>query len=329
MTIKTFNPVTTHYHVEELFDAEARLRELATELQTVNNYNKVNNDYYRTYSRVVHELDDATYQINNKFPSELSDRIIDVLNYAKRVVEIASVGITEDDVNSRLPIPEELIEMNDAYKSVFGENCAYTPSLGTRTVTAAMLINDAAACIHRIAEAVSNGKQLDDTDCEVVKPGEVGEAFCKAWYDFTNDNVELYHTDDLVNLKGWVIGNKVYLRVGSSEGHRTYVNFNSGELTYYDYDEMVNRTMKKILEEGAGLSCKFLPDEEGVKGIKCTGVTKDKIKPIAAAVSLATSMDYRLRGPENFYSDDDVNRAIGEVIREKYSGIINEALGKH
>ena len=300
-----------------LFDLEARLRELATDMQLGENYNKVEREY-REDTEALNKAVESLYETRTYSRTPFGSDLENILKLSSKLLEVAGAGITEENTNGRVvthEVKEMLNELDSTVYNLTGEHCVYGAS-----DRAASVVNDVAACIHRTAEFVSKvSKPVKEVGkCEIVEPNSEGEELCTLWDRYTEENNKdkLYAYDDYAYLKGWVVGNKVYIRVGSAGGHRAFVDLKSGKLDYYDHDREVNETMKEMLES-AGLSCKFLPDNEGVE---CTGVTKDKLKPVAAALSLATSMDMRIGRRINSRSPDVINL----IVKDKFADIIKD-----
>ena len=304
----------------KLFDLEARLRELATDMQSgtnYNNYNKVEKEY-KEGSNLLSEAKDSLYETGTYRNTAIGSDVEEILDISSKLLEAAGAGITEEDVNGRVvtdEVKDLLNELDSKVYNLTGEHCVYGVS-----DRAASVVNDVASCIHRTAELVSkvSNPVKEVGRCEIVEPNNDGEELCTLWDKYVDKNSKegLYEHEDYEYLKGWVIGNKVYLRVGSAGGHRAFVDLKSGKLDYYDVDQPVNETMKDMLE-GAGLSCKYLPNNDG---IECTGVTRDKIKPVAAALSLVTSMDIRFKKAVTSKPPDLLNF----IVKDKYSDVIND-----
>jgi len=193
---------------------------------------------------------------------------------------------------------EALKELDQAVREVTGRSCRYAVSN-----TVASALNDIAACVHRLAEYLlsqSSGPERVGK-CDVLR-GSSRQAvdLCARWSMATEElkRRRLYQWDDYSALWGYTLDNEVYLKVGSAEGHRTHIDLNQGTLRYYDNDGAVNRVMARLLSEEAGLSCEVLDD-----GVACTGVDPENADRAAAALAFATSMDFRLKWPEDYWRD--------------------------
>jgi len=152
---------------------------------------------------------------------------------------------------------------------------------------------------------LSTIKVKEEGKCNIVKDGK-GKAFCLTWHKATEKNWRkiLYHDEDYHALEGWVVGDKVYLRVGSAEKHRTLVDLENGTLEYWDKDMPVNKVLKNLLEKYAGLDCKAHE-----YGVSCTGVTDKNMEKVALALSMATSMDLRIRDPRAYWGDEILEKS--------------------
>lgn len=296
--------------VNDLFNTEASLRELATDMQTTSNYRQVESKY-RSSVDLVRRVYDEYEEHVDEVPDVFRDSINNIFNASIELLDAAGAGITEEEVNGVVlteDVRDTLHKLDDEVYNLTGKHCVYGVSSKASSV-----VNDIASCLHRTAEFLSQAIRRPEKTvgfCDVITPSSEGEELCSTWTSFVDENREedLYINEDYSALKGWVVGRKVYLRVGSSEGHRTYVDFESGKLDYYDTDVEVNKVIKEMLTE-AGLSCKYLPNKEGVE---CTGVDEGKIKPIAAALSLATSMDIRISDNASSTKADVVTDVVTE-----------------
>ncbi len=300
--------------VADLFDVEARLRKLATDLQTSTDYRRVEREYESSIVEFNQKTSNFINWLNTEIP-DLASEVGRLIALAKESLEYAGAGITEENPNSRIPVPKSVFEMNDAFKKLIGEDCIYTPR-DARVTTPAMVVNDVASCIHRLAEHMSRAEKGYER-CIVVKDGKARK-LCKEWDDFASIAYAegLYSDMDEAYLRGWVVGDRLYIRVGSANLHRTYIDLDKGVVDYYDRDPPVNEMMKNMFEK-VGLSCRLLPNDEGVE---CTGVNEGNARKVVAVVALATSMDLRLSSPDAFY-DDAVYEKMAERLREKYKEV--------
>ena len=300
-----------------LFDVEARLRKLATDAQTSTDYRRAEREYESSIVEFNKKTDEFINWLNMEMP-DLANEIGRFISLAKETLEYAGAGITEENPNSRIPVPRSVYEMNDVFRELFGENCIYTP-VGARDTTPAMIINDVASCVHRLAEHMSRSEKGYER-CIVVRDGKARK-LCREWDDFASIAYAegLYNDMDERYLKGWIVCDRLYLRVGSANLHRTYIDLDRGVVDYYDRDPPVNEVMKSMFER-VGLSCRLLPNDEGVE---CTGVNEGNARKVVAVVALATSMDLRLSSPDAFY-DDVVYDRMARALREKYKDVFGQ-----
>ena len=155
-------------------------------------------------------------------------------------------------------------------------------------------LNDLAACVHRVAESAMRSFEWRREGKCYFAPSATPEArlLCRMWDLATEVLAEnqMYHPEDVRALLGYAVGDKVYLAVGSAEGHRTEVDLEKGTLNYYDEDRKVNELVAERLAR-AGLACEIHDF-----GVTCSGVKKDprQLAEIAAVLAEATSADFRI-----------------------------------
>jgi len=146
---------------------------------------------------------------------------------------------------------------------------------------------------------------------------------CKLWDKITEqlkrEHPKFYAEPDYEPLKCRIDGDKAEVTVGSSPGHRTHIVLPpEGRVDYYDSDDEVNRVMRDLLADHADLSCETRP-----LGVTCKGLTKDKIDDVFRVLSMATSMDIRLRrrvqeeGRLPMESEWMEKRFFEEVVKKK------------
>ena len=152
------------------------------------------------------------------------------------------------------------------------------------------VLQSLASCVHAIAEHLSNIKVVGK--CAVLEESEKGRKFCLTWSKAAEENRRAgrYEVNDYYNLEGWVVDDRVHLRLGMDE--IAIVDLDAGTLDYWDKDERVSKVLKDVLEEYAGLHCTLLRNN-----ISCRGVSDKNMDKVALALSMATSMDDRLDNP--------------------------------
>jgi len=116
----------------------------------------------------------------------------------------------------------------------------------------------------------------------------------------------LYEIADYKELKAVVRGREAELRVGSTPGHRTHIDLDTGTLRYYDDDLKVNQIFNRLLgdieykrvsgEIKRPPKCQVVTDE--VWGVFCSHITEDNIIDVMRCVATVTSMDIREPAPQ-------------------------------
>jgi hypothetical protein len=125
---------------------------------------------------------------------------------------------------------------------------------------------------------------------------------CKLWDKITDKlNLfkekpsRLYFLWDYERLTCKIEGDKAELTVGSSPGHKIHVDLGKGKVLYYDKDDDVSLKLKALLDER--IKCNHIEGE----GLECSGLTRENVKDVFKTLSAATSMDLRLKKPEDFW----------------------------
>lgn len=303
---------------EDLFLSERRGRELATKVQLgeapasaveeeLLGLAEFLDETYSRFKDVLGDMQELGLDPNAVGKLEEVEKAIYVAsdvawNIYREVAEKLFGADRSVNVEVDGQIEKKLDKLEEAVVKLVGKRCRYRISNRLSSI-----LNDLTSCIHRVAEYVSSLKTERRGKCNIVSPSYKGLAFCLTWDKAVRENREyrLYDGHDYDSLEGWVVGDKVYLRVGSAEGHRTLVDLGSGTLEYWDTDEPVNEVMKNLLEMYAGLNCR-----KHEYGVSCTGVTEDNMKKVALALSMATSMDLRIKDPDRYW-DTEYTR-IGE-----------------
>ena len=290
---------------EKLFDLEKMFRELTTDLQLERaSWYDVSKRIERGSDELFKIADMARNVAASEYAEEddrfIAERLAEIVDRAnelliyldKRKDECMREGLSPRKCTIDM---KYVIKLENAVRGLTGSACAWKVS---NTFTSAL--NDLAACLHRAAERTAQGLEWKvDGKCSIA-PKSSSEAIelCRTWDKMTellNKN-GLYSSGDYEELHGWTVGDRVYLRVGSSAGHRTEVDLKEGTLKYYDTDDNVNEMMKESLERHAGLSCNVI---SGI-GVECKGITKENLRRVAEVIAFATSMDLRL-GSHAYY----------------------------
>jgi hypothetical protein len=220
---------------------------------------------------------------------------------------------TTERVKILKSIDRQLDGIEDAVKKLTGRPCRWSKELGDSRLRYTLLINDIAACIHVLAQyMLEKGPDRVEGKCSIARDADQ-EAIevCREWDNTTNvfNDMRMYDYEDSDKLRGFVVGKKVQLRVGSARGHLAEIDPENKTVKYYDTDWQVNYVMARLLEEYAGGSCRIIDPERG-GGIEKPSVYCKKVDPKKAArvLAAATSMDYRI--------NDRKQRIIASMERE-------------
>lgn len=311
---------------DDTFNYEKMLRNIATNIQL---------GKYRDSTNYMYDLEEISTSIlgladeTEKFAKDMAEagkkdlaekfaRLSKALEHAHNALKKIYYYLSPFEVNPEITneeVEEEMNRLEEEVKNITGKSCRYGIS---NRVTG--LLNDIASCIHRVAENISEMFSEKIGKCIITKDGP-GTKFCIEWDKVTSkaenpeDTYRLYEEEDENALTGWVVGDMVYLRVGSSEGHRTLVDLGEGKLHYYDTDKEVNLAVKKLLEDWAGLKCRIVEKNGFSEGVVCTGINENNMKRVAEALAMPTSMDYRIKSPEYYWSEEYL--AIGEASMDE------------
>jgi len=209
------------------------------------------------------------------------------------VREAAEANVVIDD----LWVYRYIDELDEQVYQLTGKHCA-----GEISNKLSSILQSLASCMHAVAEHLSKTKIEEKGKCVIVGDNRNGKGkkFCLTWSKAVEENEQegLYSEADYENLDGWVIGNKVYLKLGDSELHKAVVDLEKGELKY-SYSDVENKIMKYVFEKFAGLKCRDTGEE-----ITCTGINDKNSREVALALSLAPSIYERIEAPEEYWSFD-------------------------
>jgi len=312
--------------IDEMYNAEKNLREIATEMQLEKKY-WLRPKVFRIISRVYDEallpstqeilsitLGDAVREtITNIIMTTLGDLAFDAEDLAYDCAKAGkepSSCIVEDPKTIRA-----MRILSDVIRDLTGRRCAFAEwEEGVRN-SIVMMINDISSCIHRLADWLSTktpAVEEEYGECKMLAgSSEAVKRACKAWWDMVDklDAYELYSDEDVNALYGITNDDRLMLRVGSAAGHATHLDLTDGTLKYYDTDRPVNETMMMLWTK-CGLRCEVLSD-----GVSCIGLTKDNIECAAKVAAAATSMDFRLSDPSYWYREE-VEDAMAHELRK-------------
>jgi len=209
-------------------------------------------------------------------------------------------------------------------------------------LTFALLFNDIAYVIHRIAEMLMfYAKYIDDTvnnprlltfnlgNCpvhvySVINSGPLFD-FATAWLNTLCNLIDSgwVKPEDMESLGGYIIDNtRGWFRVGSMPGHATHVSKNNDVwvVRYYDVDKSVNALLAKLWRAIPGTEVEVQDDGVIVRA------KYDWLLPfIGAILGFATSLDINIRNlGRNAYNTIIRN---AERISPQLSLITKTALG--
>lgn len=136
---------------------------------------------------------------------------------------------------------------------------------------------------------------------------------CKKWEEAVDRfrALGLYSEEDyeplrcVVSKSGWA-----EIVVGSAPGHRTRIDMRKKTLEYYDTDNNVNEVMADLLRD-AGADCNIRDD-----GVFCN-IEKADVLDLFPRLAAATSMDYRLGSPRDFWKRAGIDLSECEGYRDE------------
>jgi hypothetical protein len=281
----------------------------------------------------VFELLDVKRECKSTIPGGFED--VEDLDIACH--EIGEAASVIDDINTALHdssmtatermgllknADKRLDEIEEAVMRITGRPCRWSRGLGGSRLRYTLLINDVAACVHALAQhMLERGPDRVEGRCSIAK-GADQEAVevCREWDSAAKafDDAKMYEFEDADELRGFVVGKKVQLRVGSAKGHLAEIDLEKKTVKYYDTDWQVNEVMARLLEDYAGGSCRIIDPERG-GGVEKPSVYCKMVDPrrAARALAAATSMDYRI--------GERKQRKIEEMER----GCIEDRLAEH
>ena len=256
------------------------------------------------------ELLNAAHECKDTIPGGF-DNVEDLNNACNELREAAFVidDITEalhdnsKSVSERMDFlrnaDKRLDEIENAVIKATGRPCRWSRELGDSRLRYTLLINDIAACVHVLAQyMLEKGPDRVEGKCSIARDADQ-EAIevCKEWDNTTKTfrDMNMYSLEDAEELRGFVVGKKVQLRVGSASGHLAEIDLEKKTVKYYDTDWQVNDVIARLLEDYAGGACKIIDTERG-GGIEKPSVYCKTADPRKAArvLAAATSMDYRI-----------------------------------
>jgi hypothetical protein len=222
---------------------------------------------------------------------------LSALHYAARNALFGAEAALPEERRKRLRLADDFL--NDAerlVKKLTGRPCRWGAGLEEEVRRRpAILINDLAACVHRLAEWAARLRPAVEGRCFVLEGSDPRAVdACVEWARAARlfEERGMYSSDDAEALSGYVSGSRVQLRVGSVSGHAAEIDVERGILRYYDTDLLVNQAVKRLLEELAGAECSLNKRAGGAApSLECrVGDARAAARVLAAA----TSMDIRL-----------------------------------
>jgi len=292
--------------LERLSSAGRRARELVNRIQSGKVSARETWDELRKLDGI---LEDAYFAIRN-IASDMKYLDVDLdvignlwtaedaIDKMLEIVRILRPLVSGEEVDVKVPerrVGKELAELDEQVYKLTGKHC-----VGKGSNKLSSILKDLASCIHAVAEHLAKIKTREK--CAIVRDGK-GKAFCLTWSKAAKENYDagLYDTQDYEDLVGWVVGDKVYLKLGLGIGEKAFVDLYSGILHYAYWDPLTGKVMKNLLEEFAGLQCKL---HDGV--VSCTGVSDENMGKVALAISMATSIKPRMENPAEYWGTDVV-----------------------
>ena len=275
---------------EALFEAEKLLREAAHE------YSLGKPGSAKAW-RAFQVLDSLIREHCSKAGVELLCSALGFLHSAVRSTLHGADAALPEERAGKLRVADEFI--GDAERLIVkltGKQCRWGAGLdeGLRR-RPAMLLNDAAACVHRLAEWAARLRPAVEGRCFVLEGADPRAVdACVEWARVARlfEDKGMYSSDDAAALSGYVSGSRVQLRVGSASGHAAEIDVERGVLRYYDRDKPVNLAVKRLLEELAGAECKL--NEGGGDAVPSLECRVGDARAAARVLAAATSMDVRL-----------------------------------
>jgi len=305
-----------------LIGVDGELKELATDIQLRPEAELIE-QYYGRLARIAKDLEIATLiTIELRDIAETAEvkKLFEVADIAHSVAKVMLSEYryaTEADPAIDGTVNRYLDELEKRVVELTGEKCRYRLSYRLTSH-----LNDLASCIHRVAEYVNRkyiGSELYGR-CLLEKDAHRDAVTaCKLWSRATVEleAMRLYEEEDAGALGAYTVDAKVFMRVGSSPGHRTLVDLERGRVEYYDTDADVNKIVHQLLTE-QGLRCEMIPD----RGVFCGGLTRDRLPHAMAILAAATSMDFRLADPAKYWGEK------AEEILEKHPELTSIELEK-
>ena len=256
------------------------------------------------------ELLDAARECKDTIPGgfdnieDLSDACNELRGAAFAIDDITeALHNNSKSVSERMNIlrnvDKRLDEIENAVIKATGRPCRWGKELGDSRLRHTLLINDIAACVHVLAQyMLEKGPDRVEGKCSIAKDvDQEAIEVCREWDNTIKifKDMDMYSLEDAEELRGFVVGKRVQLRVGSAKGHLAEIDLEKKTVKYYDTDWQVNDVIARLLEDYAGGSCKIIDPERG-GGIEKPSVYCKMVDPRKAArvLAAATSMDYRI-----------------------------------
>jgi len=299
--------------IENLEWAENRGREIATkdrERGDVKTYLKVHG-WASSAGVTLHKVKDFFDKMDVKpsrwipFSKHIADALLNLINQDVRRCMKSGVPLKDCEVSRDTQI--YVSDLDYDAKGLIGSRCTWLFGEVPR-YTLTMAINDITSCLHRVLEKaktmeVYGAKKIDKCYIRPEADESLVEA-CKTWnkeLEKINDN-KLLLPNDYERTQAIVEKDKMTMRVGSSPGHATVISLKEGKLRYFDTDHDVNQVIRNLLEEVVGLKCLVRTRAQGFEpGVECWNLTRENVTKATKTLAYATSMDYRLRIPDEYW----------------------------
>ena len=301
---------------ELLFDAERGFREAATELQLRGP--QAGREAMRVARNAI--LSMSNFLLKHCGEGGAPASLCDAVRMAKEVAaELAERWSSPAELRR---LDRALDEVERQVERLTGSRCRFRAAAeGAWAPSPASLLNDIAACVHRLAEWAAGLRPAAKEGRCVVVEGASADAVeaCREWdraarLFFARGKM---NATDEAELAGWVVGRRVYFRVGSSVGHRAELDLAERRLRYYDVDLDVAEELGRLLEAYSGSRCRV--NEEGARGGATPVLECELGDPARAARALAaaTSMDIRLEELASRHVERVVEECAEEAAREE------------
>jgi hypothetical protein len=302
----------------KLFGIEAGLRELAASGRVPG---------VEELERWIMELNDAAHMCRRTLLGEL-EKSCWALEDAAQALSYVGSALHNDvlGVGERMALLEDadstLVDMENRVTRITGRPCRWGKHLGKARLRYTMLINDIAACVHVLAQyLLENWPEREEGRCAIARGAEPEAVdVCREWNRYADALLSkgYYHSSDANWLRGFVVGGRVQLRVGSAAGHLAEIDVKEGIVRYYDTDEPVNNVMSRLIAKYAGGRCELHDVNVGggtyMPSVECK---VSDVRRAARALAFATSMDYRINDRKMGIAEKMERECVEDALAER------------